>query len=247
MPEEPLIDPATPPADPPPPAAPAPTAQEIATATAQAVTASLAETFGGRRTEVPAAPRLTIKQQMANLTPEQRQALETAIANNPLAGTLEMAELIAKEQMAEFTAQAQPFIAMQGNQFIQSFIAQQANDPLFAQVKPLFQKAAANFNAGSLANRAPAEVERDLQMQWDACAAQVYRNVAVGGRPQAGQPPSMLGGGTVGAAPQPPATRGVIDADPGLSALVAQFERRGLFNADDRKHVEDTYQDVFIG
>jgi hypothetical protein len=247
MPEEP-IDPAVQPViDPPaPPAAPAPTAQEIATATAQAVTSSLAEVFGGRRTEAAAPRPLTIEQQMANLTPEQKQALETAIANNPLAGSMEIAKLMAKEQMAEFAEQARPYITLQGNQFIQGFISQQTSDPLFAQVKPLFQKAVANFNASSLANRAPAEVERDLQIQWDACAASVYRNVAVGARPL-GQPPSMSGGGAVGALPVVPATRGVIDQDPGLAALVEQFKRKGLFNEDDKKYVEDTYQDVFIG
>jgi hypothetical protein len=247
-------DPHQPPAEPPlspqEPAAPAPSPaydpEAMAQATARAVTQSLADVFGGRRVEQP-QQRLTVKQQIAALSPEQRQQIEAAIAQNPLAGSLEIAEMIAREQTQEIMAQARPLIEMSGDSFIENFIAQQVGDPLYRQVSPLFRKSLAHYDRAGMVNRAAAERVADLQMRWDAAAAQVYRSAATSGvRPNA-QPPVLPSGSAVGApAPASPRGRSVIDADPGLQELVARLKGKGLLSDADITDVENSYHEVLI-
>jgi hypothetical protein len=232
-------------------------AEAIATAVTKALSAQRADDLAGntrRKPEPTPQPRkATLKEQLAQLTPEQRAALDLQIQANPTGTMFELASMIADEKMQHFAQQANPFMQQTGDLFVDQYITRKsASEPMFTKIEPLFRQELDDVDLRELLTLPAHQRERQLNLRWQAAEAKVYRKAASEApRPD---PPVISGGGYRGsgaAGPKPKRAEGAVFADPnlardpGLSALVATMKRRGNWTDADTDEIEATYEDSY--
>jgi hypothetical protein len=235
--------------------APQPTGAEVANAIREGFS-DLSQYFGARQEQVAPRPP-TVREQIAALSPDQRAELERRIAANPTAHMIDLAEMMSKEQIAQFQSQAQPFIANTGSLFIDNYVTRKSQeDRLYRQIEPIFKKSVGRINKALLVQMTDAERTAQLDLHWDAAASIVYRNAAAAGSAPQNQAPTMGGSNGVNtptnrtAGAQARAGRtfsdATLDKDDGLNELAQRLKARGLLEDADIDEINTTYQDVMI-
>jgi hypothetical protein len=213
-------------------------------AIAEAVARGLAETFGARQVQAPAPPpKMTLKQQLAMLTPEQRAQLDLQIAANPTAAMMNLAEMMTNERMEEFAQHANPYMQTSGDLFVENFITQKSGqDVMFSKIEPIFRKELSDIDVRALLQLPANQRQRQLNLRWDAAAAGLYRKAAASApKPE---PPQMGGGGAPGRRALGKRPEGAIFANPdlqkdeGLNQLIATMKRRGSLTDEDVEAIE---------
>ena len=227
-------------------------AEAIATAVAKAMQQAN-DLAGKKQKPEPAAPqpkRLSMKEQLAQLSPEQRAQLDVAIAANPTGTMVELAGMIADERMATFAQQANPFMQQTGDLFVDQYITRKsATEPYFAKIEPLFREELEDVDLRDLITLPAAQRERQLNLRWQTAEAKVYRT-AQANAPR-NEPPNLGGGGSGGGNGTKPVrgarvngaifTDETLAKDPGLTALVATLKARGNWTDEDTDAIQETY------
>lgn len=230
--------------------------EDLSQALSTSMTKSLQDVFGGRKDQTQQTRRQTVREMVQALTPEQRAELESRIAANPVGSTIDLAELMAAEQIDAFTRQAQPFMETTGHLYVDNFITQKSNtDPYFKQVAPLFRDQLNDMDMRALLQLPQDARQRQLNLRWDAAMAAATRKA--GGRMEVRHDPPPIGGssqsgGGGGGGKRERGTVAVgrvfadpaLDRDEGLTAIVANMKRRGTITDADIAEIEETYQDV---
>jgi hypothetical protein len=162
------------------------------------------------------------------LTQEQINELNQQFWQNPAQMAAEIARQAAANQIGQAAQQFTPYTSATGDLFIDNFKSRKSSDPLFKTILPVFEQQIRDVNRTALLQMNEGARNRELNLRWDAAAAQVYRKAAESAERE--KAPNMGGGSGTGA-PTPPQT--VFDKDPKTAALFNKFKGQGLLSDED--------------
>jgi hypothetical protein len=222
-----------------------PATQPSAADIGKEIAASMAAYFG--QTRVEGTPTTTqrkpkLREQLANLTPEQRADIESRVLSNPMLAISQILEQQAKETQDEVEERAQPLVASTGSLLIEAFLnRKQRDDRYYTQIAPIFVKNTQNVNRAALVGLSEGQRDQQLSVMWEAAAGAFFRAAQEKGlatKPSSARPPIAGGGQRTGGQPAPVRTvaaNSVFGKNDDLQRLVESLGARRVIDPYTRK------------